>query len=97
MKNVCKRNCTWNHDGKCCPECNDHYEDGTAHTRNCSEYLNNHVMKAFIENSVICERVLFAMNENEMRRLKYELRNIVKGNVHATQWLNYKPSEEIQG
>ena len=92
MKNVCKRNCTWNHDGQCCPECNEHYEDGTAHTKNCSEYLNEHVMNTFIENTVICEMVLRAMNEKEVRRLKHEMHNIVKDNEFATQWLNFKPN-----
>ena len=78
MKNVCKRNCTWNHDGRCCPECNDHYEDGTAHTKNCSEYLNDKHEKTMINNMIECELMIGKMNASKVRRARYELSKIIK-------------------
>lgn len=85
MNDICKRNCTWNYNNSCCPECPDHFRDGTAYTKNCSEYLNEKFMENFCDCIDECQILLGDMTYNQSRRARYELRKIYKGEEDAVK------------
>lgn len=78
MNNICNRNCHWKYDGYCCPEDDLHFQDGTACTSKCSEYLHDKRIDTQMNMWSECKDILNHCTYVQLRKAYYLLRNIDK-------------------
>lgn len=94
MNNYCNRKCTWNYDGQCCPEDGTHYEDGTAYTKNCSEFLVGKYESNFVEILDQISKMLGKMNYKKLKKARYLLQNVDQGLIGLNKQIPKKPIQQ---
>lgn len=78
MNNVCKRNCYWNYCNQCVCECGTHDEDGTAYTKNCSQFLISNFDERLCSLPDEIMEIVNKLPYAELKKAKYAVSQIWK-------------------
>ncbi|MBU5331429.1 hypothetical protein KQI61_04405 [Anaerocolumna aminovalerica] len=76
MNNVCYRKCLWNFNNQCTPETNTHYEDGTALTKNCTQFLHKDYFKNMENVLTECNLTLLELTNKQLRQARHAIKHI---------------------
>jgi hypothetical protein len=76
MNNSCYRKCLWNYNNQCCPEDDQHYQDGTAHTNNCSQFLHKDYFKNMDNVLAECQLLPMELNIKQLRQARHSVKQI---------------------
>ena len=76
MNNVCYRKCLWNYNNKCIPETDSHYKDGTALTKNCTQFLHKDYFGNMDNVLTECNLTLLQLNSKQLRQARHAIKKI---------------------
>ncbi len=76
MNNSCNRKCHWNFRNQCLPECADHFNDGTAYTKNCSQFLHKDYFEKMDKVLIDCQLIPITLNYRQLRKARHALKQI---------------------
>lgn len=93
MNNICNRKCHWKYDGYCCPEDDLHFQDGTACTSKCTEYLHEKRIDTQRNMWSECKDILNHCTYKQLRKVYHLLRNIDKAIIALNKQIPKKAHE----
>jgi len=76
LNNVCYRKCLWNFNNKCIPETDSNYKDGTATTKNCSQFLHKDFFKNMDNVLTECNLMLLNLTNKQLRQARHAIKQI---------------------